>query len=76
MRSLVKRLEKEKLSIEQCLIDKPKTGISVNELKEKERKLNRIEKILSGVKGSVSKYMSIARIESLKRKEKREKAIM
>lgn len=76
MRSLVKRLEKEKASIEQCLINKPKTGITVNEIKEKEWELNRIEKILSGVKGSVSKYMSIARIESLKRKERRERAIV
>ena len=71
MRNLINRLRKEKEIIEQSLTDKTRTGIAVNELKENERKLNRIEEILGGIKGSMSRYTTIARIEYLEKTGKR-----
>jgi len=76
MRSLMKRLRREKVSIEQSLIDKTRAGITVNELRKNEWRLNRIEFILRGVKNTMTKYATLARIESLERSGKRQKAII
>jgi len=76
MRNLVNRLRKEKAIVKRSLIEKTRTGITLDELVESERRLNRIETVLRSIKDSMSRYATIARIASLKRQEMRKEQII